>query len=141
MNFNEFVEDDFLKLNFKRITVSELVRFLKTNPNITKLSVKGCIINYREIESLANLTNLTSLNLACNTIDDEGAIALAKALTNGNLKNLTSLDVSSNKIGNKGAKALAEALANLKNLTSLNLSFNDIGDEGAKALADLRTCT
>ena len=134
MNFNEFVKDDFLKLNFKIINVSELVSFLKINPNITKLSVQGCAINDEEVEALANLKNLTSLDLQCNAIGDKGAKALA------NLKNLTSLNLARNEIGDEGAVALAEALTNgnLKNLTSLDVSSNKIGNKGAKALADLK---
>ncbi|WP_353278070.1 ATP-binding protein [Wolbachia endosymbiont (group B) of Longitarsus flavicornis] len=108
MDFNQFLRDDFLYLYSKTINISELVRFLQSNSNITKLSLKYCYI------------------------DDEGA----KALANGNLANLTQLDLSSNSIGDEGAKALANG--NLANLTQLDLSFNEIGDEGAKALADLK---
>ncbi|PBQ27671.1 hypothetical protein BTO27_03185, partial [Wolbachia pipientis wAus] len=64
MNFNELVKNGCLKLDFKIITVSELVSFLEINSHITKLSLKSCYIG------------------------DEGA----KALANGNLANLTQLD-------------------------------------------------
>ncbi|WP_264685384.1 AAA family ATPase [Wolbachia endosymbiont (group B) of Parapoynx stratiotata] len=138
MNLGEFVKDNFLDLERKTIIVPELVSFLQSYPNITKLSLKNCFIHDEEAKALVNgnLANLTSLNLACNTIDDEGAIALAKALTNGNLKNLTSLNLSFNDIGDEGAKALTNG--NLKNFTSLDVNCNKIGDEGAKALDDLK---
>ena len=108
MDFSQFVRDDFLDLYSKTINTSELVRFLQSKPNITKLSLKHCYI------------------------DDEGA----KALANGNFANLTQLDLSSNSIDDEGAKALANG--NLANLTQLDLSSNSIDDEGAKALADLK---
>ncbi|WP_353281099.1 AAA family ATPase [Wolbachia endosymbiont (group B) of Horisme vitalbata] len=158
MNFNELVKNGCLKLDFKRITVSELVSFLEINSNITKLSLKSCYIGDEGAKALANgnLANRTQLDLSSNSIGDEGAKALAngnlanltqldlswnkiddegaKALANGNLANLTQLDLSSNSIGDEGAKALANG--NLANLTQLNLSSNSIGDEGAKALAN-----
>ncbi|WP_264686414.1 AAA family ATPase [Wolbachia endosymbiont (group B) of Rhopobota naevana] len=105
MDFSQFVRDDFLDLHSKTINISELVRFLQSNPNITKLSLKHCYIDDEGAEALANgnLANLTQLNLSSNSIGDEGAEALA----NGNLTNLTSLDVALNNIGDKGEKALA----------------------------------
>lgn len=108
MDFNKFVQGNFLNLYLKTINISELVSFLQSKPNITKLSLERCNIG-----------------------DEE-----AKALANGNLANLTQLDLSFNKIGDEGAKALANG--NLTNLTSLNVTLNKIGDEGAKALADLK---
>ncbi|MHC3897602.1 UNVERIFIED_CONTAM: AAA family ATPase [Wolbachia endosymbiont of Nasonia longicornis] len=80
MDFSQFVQDDFLDLYLKTINISELVSFLQSKPNITKLSLKSC------------------------DIYDEGA----KALANGNLTNLTQLDLSFNEIGDEGAKALAD---------------------------------
>lgn len=134
MDFNEFVKEDSLKLHLKKIDISELVRFLQSKPNITKLSLKGCYIGDEGAKALANgnLANLTKLDLNFNEINAEGAEALA----NGNLANLTQLDLTSNNIGDEGAKALANG--KLANLTSLDVTFNKIGDKGAKALADLK---
>ena len=81
--------------------------------------------------ALATLNNLTSLNLAGNSIGHEGAAALAT------LSNLTSLNLRHNSIGDEGAAALAT----LSNLTSLNLEYNSIGHEGAAALATLSNLT
>ncbi len=78
-------------------------------------------------ERLAELTQLTSLNLRYNDIGAEGAAALA-ALTQ-----LTSLNLGYNDIGAKGVAALAA----LTQLTSLDLGGNEIGDSGAAALAAL----
>ncbi|KAK3256397.1 hypothetical protein CYMTET_34468, partial [Cymbomonas tetramitiformis] len=95
-------------------------------------------------------TSLNTLDLGHNYIGDEGAKALAVALTpnaegvfNGSLN---TLDLRRNEIGPEGAKALAVALTpNEEGVfnTSLNtldlgrnkIGDNYIGDEGAKALA------
>ncbi|XCO72183.1 MAG: AAA family ATPase [Wolbachia endosymbiont of Ephestia elutella] len=134
MNFNELVKNGCLKLDFKIITVSELVSFLEINSHITKLSLKSCYIGDEGAKALANgnLANLTQLDLSSNSIGDEGA----KALANGNLANLTQLNLSWNSIGDEGAEALANG--NLTNLTSLDVALNNIGDKGEKALADLK---
>ena len=104
---------------------------------------------------LAELTQLTSLNMGYNEIGDEGAAALAP------LTQLTSLDLVGNDIGAKGAVALAvlsqltsldlghnkigaegaAALAALTQLTTLNLGYNEIGDKGASSLAALTQLT
>ena len=67
-------------------------------------------------ERLAELTQLTSLNLRYNKIGTEGAAALA-ALTQ-----LISLNLKNNQIGDAGAAALAA----LTQLTSLDLSNNPV---------------
>jgi Leucine-rich repeat (LRR) protein len=82
-------------------------------------------------ERLAELTQLTSLNLRYNKIGTEGAAALA-ALTQ-----LTLLDLGGNQIGDNGASSLAA----LTQLTTLNLWNNQIGAEGAAALAALAQLT
>jgi internalin A len=106
-------------------------------------------------QQLSTLTQLSSLNLCCDRIDDEGAASLANLiqLTSLNLRNnligaagaatlaglpqLTSLDLSENLIGDQGADCLAE----FKQLTSLNLAMCQIGAVGAASLADLKQLT
>ncbi|KLT22854.1 AAA ATPase family protein [Wolbachia endosymbiont of Armadillidium vulgare str. wVulC] len=124
MNFSKFAQGDSLELLLEKIAVSELVSFLQSSPNITKLSLKICDIGDEEIKALANgnLINITSLNLQSNKIGDEGA----KALANGNLINLTELDLLGNKIGDEGAKALT----NIKKLTLCRLDNNNTSIKG-----------
>jgi internalin A len=81
--------------------------------------------------TIANLTNLTSLNLAGNRIGAEGAQALK------GLVNLNSLDLAGNHIGAEGA----QVLEGLVNLNSVNLAGNHIGAEGAQALEGLVNLT
>jgi Ran GTPase-activating protein (RanGAP) involved in mRNA processing and transport len=77
--------------------------------------------------SIANLTALTSLNLAANRIGAEGVQALE------GLVNLTTLNLAGNGIGDEGAQA-AKGLAKL---AILDLSYNNIGAEGVQALKNL----
>jgi small GTP-binding protein len=82
-------------------------------------------------QRLSILTELSSLNLCHDQIDDEGAASLS------NLTQLTSLNLHNNPIGAAGAASLAS----LPQLTSLNLSDNIIGAAGAAGLADLKKLT
>ena len=73
-------------------------------------------------------TTVVAVNLSCHNIGEDGARALAEALsTNANLKRL---DLSSSKLGDKGAEAMANMLCSNKTLESLNLSGNVISDYG-----------
>lgn len=68
-------------------------------------------------------TTLTSLDLDCNHVKDEGAADLADALTVNTT--LTFLGLRYNRINDKGAIAIAKALDHNKTLTSLNLSCEE----------------
>ena len=67
---------------------------------------------------------LKSLNLAENCIRAEGATTIAKALRANRI--LTDLSVRSNGIGHQGATAFAEALEINGILTNLNLANNEL---------------
>ena len=62
------------------------------------------------------MKQITSLDLGCNNIGDDGAKAIAEHLTN-----LTSLNLVDNKIGDAGAKAIAQS-ENMKKSHRLNLA-------------------
>jgi hypothetical protein len=76
---------------------------------------------------------LRELYLACNSIGDEGASALAGALPSATA--LRDLDLHSDSNGAEGASALAGALPSATALKVLNLHSSSIGDEGARARA------
>lgn len=78
-------------------------------------------------KTLANLSQLRSLDLFDNKIRDEGAKALA------NLRQLHTINLGTNLVGDEGAKALAS----LSQLRELHLGCNHVGLEGTKALAKL----
>ncbi|KAG0361138.1 hypothetical protein BGX24_005427, partial [Mortierella sp. AD032] len=88
----------------------------------------------RLAEILKNNSTVTTLNLRCNSIGDNGAMALFEALKT-NLA-LTTLDLDDNSIGKNGVMVLSEALKTNLTLTTLNLMSNSIGDYGAMAVSD-----
>ncbi len=113
------------------VPVSNLGEKLKRLSYLSSLLLWGISLEVTGVKHLANLVNLTTLDLGMSKIGDEGA----KYLTN--LVNLTTLDLAWNQIGAEGAKHLA----NLVNLTTLDLESNQIGAEGAKQLANLVNLT
>ncbi|KAK3249355.1 hypothetical protein CYMTET_41213 [Cymbomonas tetramitiformis] len=82
---------------------------------------------------------LTELDLSGKEIGVPGAIMLSKLLVFN--KSLSTLNLGLNEIGDEGAKALAAALTSNEHsgvngsLNTLKLFYNKIGPEGAKALA------
>ena len=91
-------------------------------------------------EGLKCCTNLQILNLSYNSIGLVGAVALAEELKC--CTNLQILYLRNNSISSDGAVALAEGLKCCTNLQTLDLSSNSIGSDGAVALAEgLKCCT
>ncbi len=111
--------------------VSDLAQRLSILTELSSLNLCHDQIDDEGAASLSNLTQLTSLNLHNNLIGAAGAASLAS------LPQLTSLNLSENLIGAAGAAGLAA----LKKLTSLNLSKCQIGGAGAASLAGLRHLT
>uniref|UniRef100_A0A8B9L687 NLR family, CARD domain containing 3 n=1 Tax=Astyanax mexicanus TaxID=7994 RepID=A0A8B9L687_ASTMX len=72
-------------------------------------------------------------SLQSNSIEDEGARALAEVLQSN--RKLTSLNVQKNGIGPDGVKRIAESLKKNQILQDLNVSSNHLGDLGTVALA------
>lgn len=62
---------------------------------------------------------LTSLDLTCNSVNDDGAAIIADALRKN--RTLTSLNLNSNQITNDGARMIAEALKSNTTVTELEL--------------------
>ena len=82
-----------------------------------------------DVSPLANLHNLTALDLSSNQISDVSPLAA--------LNNLTTLRLSGNQISD------VSPLANLENLTELDLGYNDIQDTSAlsSVLTNLKNLT
>ena len=76
---------------------------------------------------------LTTVDLAFNTIGDEGARALAMAVCANS--RLTRLNLGHNQVGDAGAVVLAEAIRGNAVVNDVDLAYNEIGDVGASALA------
>ncbi|MBD1872113.1 leucine-rich repeat domain-containing protein [Nodosilinea sp. FACHB-131] len=106
--------------NFRRLSdVSALANLT----NLTSLNLGFTRVS--DVSALANLTNLTSLSLRYTQVSDVSALA--------NLTNLTSLKLGSTRVSD------ASALANLINLTSLDLWYTWVRD--VSALANLTNLT
>lgn len=87
-------------------------------------------------------TGLHDLLLADNEVGEQGATALAAAISTGGLSSLAHLDLSGNRIRGGGMKALADAwtaqpLQHARRLRTLSLAGNELGDGGAAQLARL----
>lgn len=84
--------------------------------------------------NFSNLTNLNTLVLANNTIDDEMVARIQVHFPIANFADtLTELDLSDNRITDAGAWLLATA-REMSPIVRLNLSGNDIGPDAARAL-------
>ena len=75
------------------------------------------------------------VDLKCRELDDEAAKQAARALMDPNTM-VELLSLSHNTIGDEGATALANALTHNSTLQHLWLRNNTIGDQGATALLD-----
>jgi uncharacterized protein (TIGR02996 family) len=102
--------------------------------SLRHLHVEGCEIGNEGLTHLAGSgwTNLRSLNLEYNRIDDEGLIALSRSPLTGRL---ATLNLSRNAITDEGAQALADGPP-WPFLTRLDLSRNRISSAGARTLLE-----
>lgn len=113
----------------------QFLSFFQDNKVIQSLKLYG-LSEYGFIEALASVlpqTQIKSLDLSDNDIEDKGAKTLANVLCQTQIENL---NLSSTKIRAAGIKALANALSQTKIIT-LKLYDNCIGDDGAMALASI----
>ncbi|TQV89534.1 COR domain-containing protein [Aliikangiella coralliicola] len=121
----------------------------------SSLSALSLVDSRLGVKALSSLSQLTSLMLGRNNINDKQAKVLST------MEQLVSLDLVANEIGDLGAKALstmgqltalqlgwnnigkagAEALSKMERLTSLDLTNNNIGGGGVKALSTMRQLT
>ena len=83
-----------------------------------------------------HLVKPTLLNLAANSITDQGVSYLCDALKHVDCK-LTQLDLSGNSITDKGVSHLCDALKHVDcKLTQLDIGYNSITDKGVSHLCD-----
>jgi Ran GTPase-activating protein (RanGAP) involved in mRNA processing and transport len=125
-------------VNLEEAEIADLSQILHTNDRITKIQMHGtdiaCFGAKVFADVLCKKTNLTSLLLERNLIDDEGVRALAAALRVNS--SLSMLFLGMNSITYVGAKALGESLCVNNTLTRLELRRNQISDAGAQALGE-----
>lgn len=120
--------------------VAETAKFVRDNPFVKYLDLRGNNIQAKGAISLANgiklNRSLRSLNLKWNSIgrDPSGVSALCDALKS----NLTigHVDLRNNRMNNIGAKHVGEMLKANTTISHLDLSWNDLGVDGGLALLD-----
>mmetsp|Transcript_57746 Transcript_57746/g.137450 ORF Transcript_57746/g.137450 Transcript_57746/m.137450 type:complete len:462 (+) Transcript_57746:46-1431(+) len=136
-------EASTLSLAYASITdegIAEVSRFIRDNPFVKYLDLRGNSIQAKGAGVLANgiklNRSLRSLNLKWNAIgrDPAGVQALCEALRT----NLTigHLDLRNNRVNNVGAKHVGEMLVANTTITHLDLSWNDLGVDGGIALLE-----
>jgi hypothetical protein len=120
--------------------VSETAKFVRDNPFVKYLDLRGNNIQAKGAIALANGVKLNrslrSLNMKWNSIgkDPTGVSALCDALKS----NLTigHVDFRNNRINNVGAKHIGDMLKSNTTITHLDISWNDLGVDGGIALLD-----
>lgn len=107
---------------------------------LSDLNIRNVNLSVADIKALAAVfSSLHVLDVSCNALGDDGAMALGDALKHNTM--LHTLQVFSNKITETGAEALAKKLQNCILLTTLNIGENIIGTECSKKLQqDLKHC-
>ena len=101
------------------------------NAEISLVSSSLTILHVKIIDSYAQWSTLKKLNLAENSIGDEGGEIIA---SNKSWVNLEELTLRQTEIGDKSAVLIGSNQI-WKYLTKLDLSENSIGDEGAISIA------
>ena len=119
----------------------EIIEALSVHTQLEKLILWRMNIGTNECTALANLlrgtSELQTLDLSCNAIDDGGVDALVGVLTNSRLQHMY---LSSNRITAGACQSLAVLLTNMSsNLEELSLYRNNIGNEGALILSNALT--
>jgi hypothetical protein len=120
--------------------VGEIAKFVRDNPFVKYLDLRGNNIQAKGAIALANgiklNRSLRSLNLKWNSVgkDATGVSALSDALKS----NLTigHVDLRNNRINNIGAKHIGDMLKANTTITHLDVSWNDLGVDGGIALLD-----
>lgn len=120
--------------------IGEVAKFIRDNPFVKYLDLRGNNIQSTGAQALANGVKLNrslrSLNLKWNSIgkDPSGVGALCDVLKS----NLTigHVDLRNNRVNNVGVKLIGEMLRANTTITHLDLSWNDLGVDGGIALLD-----
>ncbi|KAL8530637.1 hypothetical protein ACS0TY_007611 [Phlomoides rotata] len=109
-------------------------------PSLEVLDMAGNEITAKAAPVLASCIAskqfLAKLNLSENSLKDEGAILIAKALEEGHGQ-LCEVDLNTNMIRRAGARCLAQAVVGKPGFKFLNIDGNFISDEGIDEVKDI----
>ena len=121
---------------------TELAAALRLNTTLVSLDLAWNSLGedgWRVIaEALRVKTTLCSLKLDHNDIGVQTMRVLAEVLRVNST--ITSLDLSNNHLREEGGRHLAETLRINTTLVSLKLDYNELEDEGGRAIADALRC-
>ena len=96
-------------------------------PQVQEVCLRRCQLTCRSAEAIAQAlrtnSTITVLDLSHNTIEDEGAIALAQAMERSN-RTVSILDLRSNFIGERGLLSLEKMLTSNRAVRKLELEGN-----------------
>ena len=142
-NKNKSLESvSFEDSNISDEALVDIITALSVHPNLEQLNLGGNRLATNGCITLATLlkcscTELNTLNLTNNEINEEGIDALVPALKNCIHLELLKLD-NNTSISTKGWQILASVLNAPKNssLTTLSIRHNNIDDQAAAAFAD-----
>eukprot|EP00986_Skeletonema_menzelii_P007208 scaffold2809_cov119-Skeletonema_menzelii.AAC.9 len=143
ISFSEFVEVKRQKqLENKRVRSlipTYISRLNRSDSTITSINLNGLGVDINILRHLTapihrgQTSNLTELYLEQNWFGSEGAVAVARVLSQN--MHLKIVSLAHNHIGSIGAMAIANALEQNTVLQRLNLSYCEIDDDGVKKLA------
>ena len=170
-SFNSLTELSLIGINIADEGLVDIITALSMHPNMKALDLDGSLLNKNGCKALATLlqhsaTELESLDLRSNQIDDEGIDALVPALKNSsnlqklwlnNHPSITSIGwqqvstilkspysnlkelhiMSNNNIDDEAAAAFASSLVNNSSLSRLELGNRTITEKGWGALSRL----
>ena len=121
--------------SIKRQGCESLVRFVASCQGVRRLCLHNMGIDNSATKKIAHGlrgSNIVSLQLRNNNIEDTGAVAIANYLNSNHDCHLTELDLSWNQIKCSGGCAIAFALQSNKSLESLDISWNALASTGLR---------
>ena len=143
ISFSEFVEVKRQKqLENKRVRSlipTYISRLNRSDATITSINLNGLGVDINILRHLTapihrgQTSTLTELYLEHNWFGSEGAVAVARVLSQN--MHLKIVSLAHNHIGSIGAMAIANALEQNTVLQRLNLGYCEIDDDGVKKLA------
>ena len=140
-NINNSINNNINNNNSNSININEI-----HNDDNSTLELQELILHRNNIDALGIkylthttcFSNLTKLDISCNTIEDEGIANLYK--NQASLKKLVKLNLCQNQITEKGIKLFSKCTNLLSHLKYLNLANNNIHKDGIMSVLTNKKC-
>ncbi|CAG9460609.1 unnamed protein product [Pedinophyceae sp. YPF-701] len=121
-------------------SIGVLSDWLQLLPDLKKLEVISSYLSFKELKplagALAQIDNVTLLNLSMNPLGGDGASELAHALMSNDQCKLAELRLDACDIDDKGGTELGNFVKGNKTLEKLFISENKIGPIGCTCIAE-----